>query len=83
MASEFKFFKLNAAGLVDSASYIRLPDEDAALAHAKDQAEDGCIEVWSGARRVAVVPPRRAATTLPRGGYRGATAVSGLRRQLP
>ena len=88
MFTEFKFYTLNSAGLVDSASSIKLADDDAALAYAKAKAEVGMVEVWSGSRRVAVVPPqpgaaRSAATTLPRDGYRGASVASGLRRQLP
>ncbi len=61
MVTEFQFFKLNAAGVVDSASRLRLPDDAAALAHARSQRENACIEVWAGTRRVAVVPPSRPA----------------------
>ncbi len=55
----YQFFRLNAAGLVDSAERLRLDDDAAALAHARGLRVPNRVEVWDGGRRVGVVPPTR------------------------
>ena len=56
---EYRFFKINAAGLIDSGQRLRLIDDDAAMAHARALTEPRLVEVWSGKRRVGIVPPAR------------------------
>jgi len=56
---EYRFFRLNAGGMIDSGVRERLPDDAAALAHAQALADARGVEVWMGSRRIAKVPPRR------------------------
>ena len=58
MLSEFRFFKINAGGMIDAVEYGRFSDESAALDHARTLS-GRLIEVWRSNRRIAnVVPPR-------------------------
>lgn len=54
---EYRFFKLNFSGVVDSAERLRLPDDDAAVGHARSFGNGSAVEVWAGTRKLAVVPP--------------------------
>ena len=56
---EYRFFRLNAAGLVDSAERLRLANEAAALDHARGFGDGDAVEVWQGGKRIASVPPTR------------------------
>jgi hypothetical protein len=57
MAAEYNFFRLNASGVVDTAKLVRLSDDAAAIAHAREMYHSGQVEVWSGKRKIATVPP--------------------------
>ena len=60
MLSEFRFFKINAGGMIDAVEYGRFSDEPAALAHARTLSGGRLIEVWQSNRRIGnVVPPQR------------------------
>lgn len=54
---EYRFFKLNFSGVVDTADRLRLPDDEAAVVHARVFGNGSTVEVWAGARKLAVVPP--------------------------
>ena len=56
---EYRIFRVNAAGMIDSGQRLRLIDDGAAIAHARGMNEQRLVEVWSGNRRVGVVPPTR------------------------
>lgn len=56
---EYQIFRLNAAGIVDSAERVRLADDDAALSLAREWQDTARIEIWAGSRKVGVVPPAR------------------------
>ncbi len=54
---EYTFFALNDSGVVDTAKRLRFTDDDAATRHARDMHHGGRVEVWTGTRRVCIVPP--------------------------
>lgn len=54
---DYRFFKLNAGGVVDTAQVLRLPDDEAAVVHARGFSNGSAVEVWVGARRLALLPP--------------------------
>ncbi len=54
---EYQFLHFNVSGVIDSAERLRMAGDDEALARAKDSRSRSRIEVWSGSRRVGVVPP--------------------------
>ena len=54
---EYRFFRINAGGMVDSGVRIRLADDEAAAAHARTLSDDRVVEVWAGQRRVLKLPP--------------------------
>ena len=56
---EYRFFKVNPGGMIDSGTRERLPDDDAAIARARALADSRGIEVWAGSRRIAKLPPQR------------------------
>ena len=56
---EYRFFRLNAAGIVDSAERLRLPNDEAAIEHARALRDEARIEIWAGSRKVGVTPPAR------------------------
>ena len=57
MLREYNFFRMNVSGVVDTAKVVKLKDDEAAIAHAREMYHAGQVEVWSGKRKVAVVPP--------------------------
>lgn len=57
MAVEYQFLHFNPGGVIDSAERLRLPGDDEAMARARSVRAAVRIEVWSGSRRVGVVPP--------------------------
>ena len=71
---EYRFFRHNAAGIVDSAERIRFDDDEAAVAYGRALRHDSLVEIWAGPRRVALVPPAPA---------NDARGVSIPRRRLP
>lgn len=54
----YRVYKLNAAGRIVSGEWIEADTERLALAQAESLCGDGApqIELWQGARRVAVLP---------------------------
>ena len=58
MLSEFRFFKINAGGMIDAVEYGRFSTESAARDHARTLS-GRLIEVWRRNQRIGnVVPPR-------------------------
>ncbi len=57
MAAEYNFFRMNPSGVVDSAKLLKLSDDEAAIAHAREMHHSGQVEVWLGKRKIAIVPP--------------------------
>lgn len=57
MAAEYNFFRMNPSGVVDTAKLMKLDDDDAAIAHAREMYHSGQVEIWSGKRKIASVPP--------------------------
>ncbi len=57
MAPEYNFFQMNASGVVDSAKVVKLRDDEAAITHAREMFHSGPVEVWTGKRKIGVVPP--------------------------
>ncbi len=55
--TDYRFFKLNVGGVVDTAEVLRLPNDEAAVTHAHGIANGFAVEVWSGQRKLALVPP--------------------------
>lgn len=60
---DYRFFKLNAGGVVDTALVLRLPDDEAAFTHARGFGNGSAVEVWVGARRLALLPPAQPAAS--------------------
>lgn len=56
--TDYRFFRLNAGGVVDTAQVLRLADDDAALAHARAFGNGEAVEVWVRDRKIATVPPK-------------------------
>lgn len=54
---DYRFFKLNAGGVVDTAQIVRLPNDDAAVVHARGFGNGAAVEIWVGSRRLALLPP--------------------------
>lgn len=54
---DYRFFRLNVGGVVDTAQVLRLPNDEAAIVHAKGFGNGCAVEVWVGARRLALLPP--------------------------
>lgn len=54
---DYRFFKLNIGGVIDTAQTLRLPDDDAAVSHARNFGKGCAVEIWVGSRKLAVVPP--------------------------
>ncbi|QYE36267.1 MULTISPECIES: hypothetical protein [Sphingosinicellaceae] len=54
---DYRFFKLNAGGVVDTAQVLRLPSDEAAVVHARGFGNGSAVEVWVGARRLVLLPP--------------------------
>ena len=61
---DYRFFKLNLGGVVDTAEVLRLPDDEAAVTHARLIGNGCAVEVWAGRRKLALIPP----TARPRNG---------------
>ena len=59
MLVEYRFFRLNAAGLIDAADRCRLVDDDEALAFAREFSDGAIVEAWRGDLRIAKLPPQR------------------------
>ncbi len=57
MTSEYKFFRLNLSGVVDTAKVLKFSDDETAIGHARDFYHPGQVEVWAGKRRIGIVPP--------------------------
>lgn len=55
--AEYEFFQLNAWGVVDAARRMKLADDAAALSLAQSMCDGGAVEVWTGKRKLGVVPP--------------------------
>ena len=58
MLREYNFFRMNPSGVIDTANAMRLHDDDSALTHARDMDHSGPVEIWTGKRRITIVPPR-------------------------
>lgn len=56
---EYRFFRINPGGMIDSGTRERLPDDEAAIARARALSDNRSIEVWAGDRRIAKLPPQR------------------------
>lgn len=59
MLTEYRLFRINAGGMVDTAVVLRFADDASALDHAQDFGDGRLVEVWRGGRRIGNVPPRR------------------------
>ncbi len=57
MPMEYQFLHFNTSGVIDSAERVRLSGDDDALTRARAARSRSKIEVWSGSRRVGVIPP--------------------------
>lgn len=58
MASrDYRFFRLNDGGVVDTALVLRLPGDDAALVHARGFGNGKAVEVWVRDNKIATLPP--------------------------
>ena len=57
MLREYSFFRMNLSGVPDSANAIRLRDDESALTVAREMYHSGPVEVWTGKRRITIVPP--------------------------
>lgn len=57
MRTEYSFLTMNGSGVIDTVKLVKLPDEDAALRHARAMACARSIEIWASKRKVAIVPP--------------------------
>ena len=55
--AEYRFFRMNGWGVVDTGGYARFTDDASALGHAREMGHAGKVEVWAGPRRVGVVLP--------------------------
>ena len=66
--AEYKIFRLNDSGVVDSANRLPFADDGAATAHARSLSHPGRVEVWAGQRRVCILPSTRVD---PSAGYAG------------
>ena len=71
-AAEYNFFRMNDSGVVDTAKRLKFADDGLATAYAHDLAHSGRIEIWSGRRRVGVIPAaiERRAHTFEHGSWR-------------
>lgn len=56
---EYRFFKVNPGGMIDSGTRERLPDDEAAIARGRLLVDSSGVEVWAGGRRIAKLPPQR------------------------
>ncbi len=65
MLAEYKFFRLNAAGLIDAAERCRLASDDDALDFARGFSDGAIVEAWRGDLRIAKLPPQRPAAYRP------------------
>jgi hypothetical protein len=54
MMAEYRFFKLNASGMIDTAAVLRLADDFSALSHARDLHEPQPVEIWRGRHQVGI-----------------------------
>ena len=54
---DYRFFRVNAGGLVDTAQIIRLGSDDAAFHHARAFGNGRAVEVWVRDRKIATIPP--------------------------
>jgi len=54
---DYRFFKMNAGGAVDTAQVMRLASDDLAMSHARSFGKGTAVEIWVGARKIAIVPP--------------------------
>ena len=56
--AEYRLYRLNITGIVDTAESGLFANDGEALAHARVFGEGQAVEVWQGSREVAVVPGR-------------------------
>lgn len=54
---DYRFFRLNTGGVVDTAQIIRLNSDDAAMIHARAFGNGNAVEVWVRDRKIATIPP--------------------------
>lgn len=54
---DYRFFRLNSGGVVDTAQVLRLRSDDDALLHARVFGNGNSVEVWLQNRKIATVPP--------------------------
>ena len=57
--TEYRFFRMNPGGMVDTGTRERLADDEAAIARARLFVDVRGVEVWSGSRRIVKLPPQR------------------------
>ncbi len=60
MFVEYRFFRMNPAGLIDAAERARFADDEDALAFARTFSDGASVEAWRGNLRIAKLPPQRA-----------------------
>ena len=68
--AEYRLYRLNVTGIVDTAESALFADDGAALAHARVFGNGQTVEVWQGSREVAVIPGRTAETSDMSADYR-------------
>ena len=54
----YRFYLLNANGMIDTAQVHRLADDAAALSYARDLGHSNPVEVWQQERRIGMIPPQ-------------------------
>ena len=69
-AAEYRIYRLNTTGIVDTAESGMFASDGDAMAHARVFGEGQTIEVWQGSREVAVLRGAGAGTTAGTSDYR-------------
>jgi len=53
----YRFFRVNAAGVIDNAQVISLAGNDDAFVHARGFGNGQAVEIWLESRKIATVLP--------------------------
>ena len=54
---DYRFFRLNSGGVVDTAQILPLNNDAAAMLHARAFGNGSAVEVWVRDRKIATIPP--------------------------
>lgn len=55
----YRFFRLNGSGVVDSVQVLPMADDAAAITHAEGLGNGAIVEVWTNDRKIASIAPTR------------------------